>query len=44
VVKGEEVVVTSKFYNKILNDLLEGLSKKYGSDVVFLVDEYDAPV
>jgi hypothetical protein len=40
----EEVAVKSEFFDKILNLLLKGLSKKYGAGVVFLVDEYDAPV
>ncbi|MDR3128501.1 MAG: AAA family ATPase [Bifidobacteriaceae bacterium] len=44
VAQNEDVKVTSKFYDKILNQLLEGLSKKYGAGVVFLIDEYNASV
>ncbi|MDR1166109.1 MAG: ATP-binding protein [Deltaproteobacteria bacterium] len=39
-----DVVITKKSYGKILEQLLKGLSKKYGVGAVILVDEYDAPV
>ncbi|MDR1036753.1 MAG: AAA family ATPase [Deltaproteobacteria bacterium] len=39
-----KVSFSSKFYPKMIEELLETLSDSYGSGVVILVDEYDAPV
>jgi hypothetical protein len=39
-----EVAFTSKFYDKMLEELLEGIYNKHGARAVILVDEYDAPV
>jgi hypothetical protein len=42
--KAEGIAVADKFYDLLLGKLLEGLSKKYDTGVVFLVDENDTPV
>jgi hypothetical protein len=39
-----KVAFSTDFYPKMIEELLEGLSNKYGAGVVILVDEYDAPV
>ncbi|MDR1036756.1 MAG: AAA family ATPase [Deltaproteobacteria bacterium] len=40
----EGVTLTSKFLDKMLEQLLEGICNKHGTRAVILVDEYDAPV
>ncbi|MDR1038737.1 MAG: AAA family ATPase [Deltaproteobacteria bacterium] len=42
--KKENVKIITKSYNAMLEELLDGLSQKYGKGVVVLIDEYDAPV
>ncbi|MDR1312307.1 MAG: ATP-binding protein [Deltaproteobacteria bacterium] len=39
-----DVAITCDSYDEILEQLLKGLSKKFGVGTVILVDEYDAPV
>ncbi|MDR1037544.1 MAG: AAA family ATPase, partial [Deltaproteobacteria bacterium] len=39
-----DVTFTSKFYDKMIEQLLEGIFNKHGARAVILVDEYDAPV
>jgi hypothetical protein len=40
----EEVTLSVTSYNSILKELIIKLSKKFGTGVVILIDEYDAPV
>ncbi|MDR1040664.1 MAG: ATP-binding protein [Deltaproteobacteria bacterium] len=42
--KKENVEIFAKSYNGMLEELLDGLSQKFGKGVVVLIDEYDAPV
>jgi hypothetical protein len=39
-----EVALTTKIYGKMLEQLVKRLYKKHGTEVVILVDEYDAPL